>query len=365
MKKIILIVILCSASLISIAQIGTIRALNEINAPYDADAYPCVVNDGLTLYFMNNSSLNNDLYVSTRNSTSDLWGAKQLVEANTFQNLNSFWITDDELTIYFFRNSTFYKIARMTISDAFGTPQAIALNGYPTATTFWFGPSLTQDKQELYLGGSVSGGNQFACRFTLQDSVTYNYAETITVPPGFQARGGQLVRDDLHFLIPIQSLQTDSLKLHMMFRNSTSDLFETPIALHPSINSGIKIQSQPSYDMQSDLLVWVRASADVWDANQLYEVRLGVLNVEELDENLQITLYPNPVRSELTLNIGDTDTPFQNVIVTDAIGREVLLSAFSTENGDIKMDVSQLPEGVYFLSITSKNEVITKSFVKD
>jgi len=79
-----------------------------------------------------------------------------------------------------------------------------------------------------------------------------------------------------------------------------------------------------------------------------------------------ISLLPVPAINnlEITLQNTDEETVFE---VRDVIGRPVLEETFKAEQGInlYTLDVENLSSGIYFISVTNNNKVITKRFIKD
>ena len=80
-----------------------------------------------------------------------------------------------------------------------------------------------------------------------------------------------------------------------------------------------------------------------------------------------ITIYPNPVRDVLNLNITGNDAA-KAIIITDASGRTILTQQIPTATGaaNIKIDVSNLSSQLYFIkTVNSKNETTSiQKFLK-
>ncbi len=80
------------------------------------------------------------------------------------------------------------------------------------------------------------------------------------------------------------------------------------------------------------------------------------LSVNDLKNNTNFVLYPNPVKNQLTIKSNVTG----NVEILDITGKVVLNAAIKTLRQNI--DVSELPSGVYFVKINNaiKKFVVTK-----
>jgi hypothetical protein len=77
------------------------------------------------------------------------------------------------------------------------------------------------------------------------------------------------------------------------------------------------------------------------------------------NQNEEISIYPNPVTNVLNITgIVNQNTRFS---ISDVSGRKIK-EDFMVING--KIDVSKLPSGIYYLTITSSNKTTVKKFVK-
>jgi len=84
----------------------------------------------------------------------------------------------------------------------------------------------------------------------------------------------------------------------------------------------------------------------------------GILPNTELAFVPEINLYPNPVTDILTIDFVDYQMDNPSLKVFNAIGQEM-----QSGNG-LQLSVRDLPNGVYFLSITGRGEQFVKRFVK-
>ncbi|MBF6642105.1 T9SS type A sorting domain-containing protein [Flavobacterium sp. J49] len=71
-----------------------------------------------------------------------------------------------------------------------------------------------------------------------------------------------------------------------------------------------------------------------------------------------ISIYPNPVTD--TLNISCDALTLDVIIITDALGKEIL----NEKNNPRTIDVSHLKSGLYFIQCQSGNNIFTKKFIK-
>jgi hypothetical protein len=72
-------------------------------------------------------------------------------------------------------------------------------------------------------------------------------------------------------------------------------------------------------------------------------------------------ISPNPAASELTVS---ADVHFKKLMIIDALGK-VVISKEADNANQVKIDVSDLTKGVYFLQVNDGAKIITRKFIKD
>jgi hypothetical protein len=83
--------------------------------------------------------------------------------------------------------------------------------------------------------------------------------------------------------------------------------------------------------------------------------------VNKMIGNNNIKISPNPISSTITITI--PKSIYANITITNLTGKQV--ATYNLQNTTIEtIDVSNLPEGVYFVSLKSDEGVITKKIVK-
>lgn len=73
---------------------------------------------------------------------------------------------------------------------------------------------------------------------------------------------------------------------------------------------------------------------------------------------LSVTIYPNPANDFITI---ETDETIENITILDVSGKIVFSQR---KNQNTRIDIQNLPSGVYFLTVKSANSVGTTKFVK-
>ena len=75
-----------------------------------------------------------------------------------------------------------------------------------------------------------------------------------------------------------------------------------------------------------------------------------------------LSLYPNPVKNGLRINIKNQPEQIQ-VRISDAFGK--MISSTNYSGSDIEMDVSNLINGTYIITVITKSNVFNRKFVKE
>ena len=85
-----------------------------------------------------------------------------------------------------------------------------------------------------------------------------------------------------------------------------------------------------------------------------------------LDKANRIDVYPNPAQESTFLKLQTTRTGDFMVRVFDVSGKEVLMNSFfkDQEIMEHKLNVSNLPTGVYTIQLINDDAVAIKQFVK-
>lgn len=94
-------------------------------------------------------------------------------------------------------------------------------------------------------------------------------------------------------------------------------------------------------------------------------VKLEDKQIEDLMENKDIQIYPNPVKDYCYVEIG-LDFESADVYVYDMTGK--VIQTLSTKNRVTKIDTSKLPQGVYIIKAsipTQQNKKLTTKIVKE
>ena len=86
-----------------------------------------------------------------------------------------------------------------------------------------------------------------------------------------------------------------------------------------------------------------------------------VIGINELNDDIQASVYPNPTSTTLNVSLNVTGTAL--VSVRDLTGKEIIApQGFAA--GTSTIDVSKLSAGMYVVSIATETGMTTKKFMK-
>jgi hypothetical protein len=94
-------------------------------------------------------------------------------------------------------------------------------------------------------------------------------------------------------------------------------------------------------------------------------VYLNTVGINEFDKT-SFSLYPNPVHSTLNIRLSQLATN-STISITDVLGQEILkLNIDTRTNADnMKINMSDLPNGMYFVVVENNAKQIVKRFIKN
>jgi hypothetical protein len=89
----------------------------------------------------------------------------------------------------------------------------------------------------------------------------------------------------------------------------------------------------------------------------------GINNVRENSTNQQINIYPNPTSEILNINFLQTQRRNTEVVITNLLGEQVKEARNKSQEERVEMDVSNLPNGIYFVSVKTTEGIFTKKII--
>lgn len=87
------------------------------------------------------------------------------------------------------------------------------------------------------------------------------------------------------------------------------------------------------------------------------EVRLVNFNNENT-----ISLYPNPAKDYIIVDLGVAETKVQSIIITDVLGKEIMTKPVSAAT--VNINLSNFSQGIYFIKLLDKNNTLLEGSYK-
>jgi len=112
----------------------------------------------------------------------------------------------------------------------------------------------------------------------------------------------------------------------------------------------------------SRFVLFLDQSVVNWDTYYLDDLNLSStpLYVHEINDSGVISVYPQPAKDNLNIDIKSSNNDESRLDLYDIQGK-VLLSTVVNQNSDnVRLDVSELNSGIYFVKVQSKNNLHTK-----
>ena len=139
----------------------------------------------------------------------------------------------------------------------------------------------------------------------------------------------------------------------------------------------IQYKTYYALNQVSGIMIW-ELGQDAFGANSKYSllsaidlvVTTGILPVTGVDEKLlsntnhQITIYPNPFQNQVTF-LANHELRNCNIKILDTHGRIILSEIITSNSNERSYDFSEIPMGVYILSIEINGEILRKKLLKN
>jgi hypothetical protein len=114
-----------------------------------------------------------------------------------------------------------------------------------------------------------------------------------------------------------------------------------------------------------DYMIYNRALSSS-EVAMLYQIPNNATGIVEDKKEFQMIIFPNPASDKLLISVVDpVGASSSKIKILDMLGKEVIPEKDIIRNGQFyESDISQLNEGIYFVSVTSKGSTKTQKFQK-
>ena len=208
---------------------------------------------------------------------------------------------------------------------------------------------------------NITGGVEVI--LNTNNTLTLNLASNFMTASGPDVRA-YLVNPGTLTTAQLRTANINSLERIMFGIVSDSDAIP-PVSPNGSKSFTVAIPTGVTIANYTKVFFYCQMFNAFWDLGTITNftpANCAVLSLDEVAET-SFKVYPNPVVDELTVAVGNFSDNL-DVVIYNTLGSLVLSKNSVTSNNN-KIDISQLNEGVYFLSIRDEeNKTFTKRFIK-
>ena len=213
--------------------------------------------------------------------------------------------------------------------------------------------SLTANKNYNYtavLSGNSSATNTFSTEteFRNLSAGSYNICITIEGQTGYE-QCFSIIVDEPEDLSVNSTVNTSSSKVTLFLSGGDQYIIELNEEIITTTESEIILDLLPSVN-----------SLTIKTDKECQGVYKEVIVM--MDNPL---VYPNPIQDDqLFINMGQLDLSSIPVNVYDLNGKLVLSKVYQLNNGGFKIDVSNIPKGIYMLKMTTENRTYNYKIIR-
>lgn len=148
---------------------------------------------------------------------------------------------------------------------------------------------------------------------------------------------------------------------YVLVASGWSNVFNVTVPA-TAVTGSVAMRVKMSY--QPDDGAITACGTEQWGETEDYVVNIVASSSAQLTENSlnNVSIYPNPVNSLLTIDLSNVGTGIESVELRDVTGR--VIAAMNSVNGKVVFDMTQETAGIYFVKINSANSSITRKVVK-
>jgi len=101
--------------------------------------------------------------------------------------------------------------------------------------------------------------------------------------------------------------------------------------------------------------------------NNSFQFESLTTSVESIEAiGINVLVYPNPATSnELTFSLSEALNHTSQLTITDAAGRVVLTQEVASNEEEIKLNIGDLQEGMYYYTLSSNEHTLSGKFVRN
>lgn len=107
----------------------------------------------------------------------------------------------------------------------------------------------------------------------------------------------------------------------------------------------------------------INTNKEGWIIDDITYGTIALLGLNDIEENNNFNIYPNPVNNEFTIAVTETGKIYLQLKIINLLGEMVYQSLIEDQKSGI--NISDLPKGVYFVKLISNKQILTKKIIKE
>ena len=96
----------------------------------------------------------------------------------------------------------------------------------------------------------------------------------------------------------------------------------------------------------------------------IYKNSTGNMAVNEVNKKQNLTVYPNPATSQITVSLAEMTSPSFEIEITNMLGKKVYSQSYQSIN-NVSIDTKAFSKGVYFLTAIQQDKKETQKIIID
>jgi len=201
-------------------------------------------------------------------------------------------------------------------------------------------------------------------------NATCSLSDTIAVEFVAQAQAGSaaniFIDEGDNDGLAIFDLTTNDASILGAQNPSDFDIFYFETLVDADANTNSIANPQAYMNVINPQIVFARLQlkeGNCYDITQFEIATDGVLGIDDVPTNT-IILYPNPAGDELMISSGNVAST-ATILMFDLQGKKVLSETNILLEGELRLNVSHLEAGMYFLQIVSEGMILTEKIIKN
>lgn len=80
--------------------------------------------------------------------------------------------------------------------------------------------------------------------------------------------------------------------------------------------------------------------------------------------NPDLLIYPNPSNDYINIKVGNVFKEDYTLHICDALGRSIIIKKYKADEAQLKIDITSLSKGIYFIRFYTKHKILSTKFIK-